>query len=190
MTSQKCIKWGWCIIKGWMTVLRIVHHQCHVTHPICSNPGTSPVQKSSGLSPVLRNIPPQDWLLHQPILSPGSHQGAGGHNGMLSCVVVCWWVRLGRMDGGAHQWTMRNDKHHHLSFGCHIDVDVAPGILVKRYRGRGWGLTLLIVHHHHQTMLDCCCRCVVFMMVDVVEERCCQLLLMAKSSIGIFQCPF
>ena len=50
---------------------------CHVTHPICSNPGTSPVQKSSGLSPVLRNIPPQDsknWLAHQPILSPGSPQ--------------------------------------------------------------------------------------------------------------------
>ena len=20
LTSQKCIKWGWCIIKGWMTV--------------------------------------------------------------------------------------------------------------------------------------------------------------------------
>ena len=54
---------------------------CHVTHPICSNPGTSPVRKSSGLSPVLRNIPPQDcknWLVHQPILSPGSPQESSG----------------------------------------------------------------------------------------------------------------
>ena len=54
---------------------------CHVTHPICSNPGTSPVQKSSGLSPVLRNILPQDsknWLVHQPILSPGSPQESSG----------------------------------------------------------------------------------------------------------------
>ena len=24
LASQKCIKWGWYIIKGWMTVLRLV----------------------------------------------------------------------------------------------------------------------------------------------------------------------
>ena len=53
----------------------------HVTHPICSNPRISPVQKSSGLSSVVRNQPPQDsksWLVHQPTLSPESPQESSG----------------------------------------------------------------------------------------------------------------
>ena len=48
-----------------------------MTHHISFHPRTSPVYKSSGLTPVLRNVPPQDcknWLAHQPILSPGIGQ--------------------------------------------------------------------------------------------------------------------
>ena len=55
--------------------------QYHVTHPISFHPRTSPVWKSSGLTPVLRNVPPQDfknWLAHQPILSPGIGQESSG----------------------------------------------------------------------------------------------------------------
>ena len=49
---------------GCMTSHDVSQHMfiCHVTHHICSNPGTNPVQKSSGLSPVLRNIPPQESM--------------------------------------------------------------------------------------------------------------------------------
>ena len=52
-----------------------------MTHHISFHPSTSPVCKSSGLTPVLRNVPPQDcknWLAHQPILSPGIGQESSG----------------------------------------------------------------------------------------------------------------
>ena len=55
--------------------------QCHVIHQISFHPRTSPVWKSSGLAPVLRNVPPQDWknwLAYQPILSPGIGQESSG----------------------------------------------------------------------------------------------------------------
>ena len=48
---------------------------------ISFHPRTSPVWKSSRLTPVLRNVPPQDcknWLAHQPILSPGNGQESSG----------------------------------------------------------------------------------------------------------------
>ena len=77
---------------------------------------------------------------------------------------------------------------HRLSFGCHIDV--APGVVVRGYRGWGWGLTLDgdVVCHHCQATVDCChCWAGIVM---VVEERRCGLLLMSKLSIGVYQCPF
>ena len=52
-----------------------------MTHHISFHPRTSPVCKSSGLTPVLRNVPPQDcknWLAHQPIVSPGIGQESSG----------------------------------------------------------------------------------------------------------------
>ena len=43
LTNQKCIKWGWCIIKGWMTVIvryvwrpKLVHIQPN-THAAINN---------------------------------------------------------------------------------------------------------------------------------------------------------
>ena len=48
-----------------------------MTHHISFHPRTSPVCESSGLTPVLRNVPPQgckNWLAHQPIVSPGIGQ--------------------------------------------------------------------------------------------------------------------
>ena len=29
LTSQKCIKWGWCIIRGWMTVVAKLDSSCY-----------------------------------------------------------------------------------------------------------------------------------------------------------------
>ena len=61
-----------------------------MTHHISFHPRTSPVCKSSGLTPVLRNVPPQDcknWLAQQPIVSPGIGQESSGilRNPQESC---------------------------------------------------------------------------------------------------------
>ena len=80
----------------------------------------------------------------------------------------------------------RMTNFHCSSFGCHVDIsDVAPGVVVRRYRGWGWGLTLDgdVVCRRRQAMVDCC-RCWAGIMM-VIEERRSGLLLMSKLSIGV-----
>ena len=65
--------------------------------------------------------------------------GAGGHGGRSSRLVVCWWVRVGRLGWGCSPMNDNERRMCHRSlFGCHVDVsDVAPGICVRKEKGGG-----------------------------------------------------